>query len=151
MIGGGLVRAPDDGLLEYGTTDDTTVNEVIGSYLRGTTARYFGSNWGPDAAAGRIRKEWTGIMGYSPDGFPFVGEMPGATGLWLSASFQGHGMVLCWMCARALVEMMEGRDGDALSTWFPDAFRLTGERMEKRFHGRLHTSAAALRESKAEV
>lgn len=78
-------------------------------------------------------------MGFSPDGFPFVGEVPGENGLWTSCSFQGHGMVLCWMCAKALVEMMEGRDGEELKVWFPDIFRITEERLTQRFQGRLDT------------
>ncbi|AEO64380.1 uncharacterized protein THITE_2042085 [Thermothielavioides terrestris NRRL 8126] len=137
IIGGGLVRAPDDGLLEFGTTDDTTVNEVISEYLRDSAARYFGPSWGEDDPEGRVRSEWTGIMGFSPDGFPFVGEVPGQRGLWTSCSFQGHGMVLCWMCAKALVEMMGGRDGDELREWFPDVFRITEERLAQKFRGRL--------------
>lgn len=137
VMGGGLVRAPDDGLMEFGTTDDSVVNEGISEYLKGTTPRYFGHDWGEDHPEGRVRSEWTGIMGFSPDGFPFVGEMPGESGLWASCSFQGHGMVLCWMCARALVEMMEGRDGEELRVWFPDAFRITDERLAQRFQGRL--------------
>ena len=140
VIGGGLVRAPDEGLLEYGNTDDTTVNEHISEYLREAAARYFGADWGDDDAAGRVRSEWTGIMGFSPDGFPLVGEMPGDDGLWASCSFQGHGMVLCWMCAKALVEMMEGRDGDELREWFPDVFRITEARLAQKFRGHSHTS-----------
>ncbi|KAK2597895.1 hypothetical protein N8I77_012648 [Diaporthe amygdali] len=140
VIGGGLVKAPQEGLFEYGTTDDTSLNEDISAYLRDSTARCFGKNWGEDHPDGRIRREWTGIMGYSPDGFPFVGEMPGSKGLWASCSFQGHGMVLCWMCARAMVKMMRG-DGD-LDSWFPRAFVISEERLGKRFRGRLHTSAA---------
>lgn len=141
VIGGGLVKGPQEGLLEYGTTDDTALEGTISKYLHDTTARYFGERWGQDHPDGRVRKEWTGIMGYSPDGMPFVGEVPGQKGLWISGSFQGHGMVLCWMCAKALVEMMRGRD-DGLDEWFPDAFRITEERMKKRFTGRLHTTAA---------
>lgn len=140
VIGGGLVKAPEEGLMEYGTTDDTTINEDISAYLHDTTARCFGRNWGEDHPDGRVRREWTGIMGYSPDGFPFVGEMPGSRGLWASCSFQGHGMVLCWMCARAMVEMMRGDDD--LGTWFPREFVIE-ERLRRRFRGRLHTSAAA--------
>jgi glycine/D-amino acid oxidase-like deaminating enzyme len=136
-MGGGLVRAPDDGLMEFGTTDDSTVNEGISEYLRETTGRYFGPDWGEDDPEGRVRSEWTGIMGFSPDGFPLVGELPGEQGLWASCSFQGHGMVLCWMCARALVEMMEGRDGEELREWFPDAFRITEARLAQKFQGRL--------------
>ena len=122
---------------EYGTTDDTVVEESVSRYLKETTARYFGTNWGEDDAEGRVKSEWTGIMGFSPDGFPFVGEVPGKKGLWIAASFQGHGMVLAWKSAEALVEMMEGRDGDKLEAWFPSVFRVNEERMAKRFEGRL--------------
>lgn len=94
-------------------------------------------------------------MGYSADGYPLVGQVPtdgedepscdGADkngGLWASCSFQGHGMVLCWMSAKALVEMMQGRDDAELASWFPDAFRLTRERMKKRFRVLERLSAA---------
>ncbi|KAK3303210.1 FAD dependent oxidoreductase [Chaetomium strumarium] len=137
VIGGGLVRAPDDGLLEFGTTDDGAVNEGISQYLRETTPRYFGPDWGDDDPEGRVRSEWTGVMGFSPDGFPLVGNVPGEDGLWASCSFQGHGMVLCWMCAKALVEMMEDGDSEQLRDWFPDVFRITEERLSQSFQGRL--------------
>lgn len=149
VIGGGLARAKDGGLEEYGTTDDGSVNPTISEYLTGAAARYFGSNWGEDNPEGRVRAEWTGIMGYSPDGYPFVGQVPGEEGLWISASFQGHGMVLCWKCAEALVEMMEGRDGEELEQWFPGVFRVTEERMGKKFAGRLHTTAPASKQDVA--
>ncbi|WYZ35690.1 hypothetical protein EsH8_X_000337 [Colletotrichum jinshuiense] len=142
VIGGGLVRAPDEGLGEYGTTDDSQLNPVISSYLHETTPRYFGGNWGTDDPKGRVRAEWTGIMGFSPDGFPFVGQVPGEDGLWVCASFQGHGMVLCWMCAKALVAMLEGGAEEQLRSWFPDAFRITSARLEQRFTGRVNHTAA---------
>lgn len=132
IIGGGVTEGPQQGLLEYGTTDDTMITPDISSYLYASTARYFGENWGEDHPDGRIRREWTGIMGYSPDGFPYVGEVPGQKGLWISGSFQGHGMVLCWMCAKALVRMMQDRE-ESLDDWFPEAFRVTNERMKNRF------------------
>lgn len=62
VIGGGLVRAENEGLDEYGTTDDTTVNETISKYLAEITPKYFGENWGEDHPDGRVRREWTGIM-----------------------------------------------------------------------------------------
>lgn len=147
IIGGGLVKAPLEGLSEYGTTDDTSINEEISTYLTATTSRYFGSSWGEDHPDGRIRREWTGIMGYSPDGFPFVGEVPGEKGLWVAAGFQGHGMVLCYMCARALVSLMGGED-QHLWKWFPRAFVVTEERLGGRFKGRLHITPTEMENGK---
>lgn len=137
VMGGGLAKSPEGGLWEYGTTDDAVVEETVGRYLKETTPRYFGKNWGEDDAEGRVKSEWTGIMGFSPDGFPFVGEVLGRKGLWIAASFQGHGMVLAWKSAEALVEMMEGRDDEKLEAWFPFVFRVSEVRMAKRFEGRL--------------
>lgn len=137
IIGGGLMMADNDGLEEYGTVDDTTINPAISTYLTETTARYFGSNWGDDHPDGRIRKQWTGIMGFSSDGFPFIGEVPGEKDLWVAASFQGHGMVLCWSCAKALVSMINGEE-EGLGPWFPDVFKVSKERMETPFTGRVH-------------
>jgi len=144
VIGGGLSKALEEGINEYGTTDDTTIEPIVSEYLTATTPRYFGSSWGNDHPDGRIRKEWTGIMGYSPDGFPLIGEIPGEAGLWISASFQGHGMVLTFLCARALVEMMNGGDGKELDVWFPKVFRITGERMQRKFQGKLHVKPQTL-------
>ncbi|KAI0438356.1 FAD dependent oxidoreductase [Xylaria telfairii] len=139
IIGGRLSSAVSEGLNEYGTTDDSTEDEDTMRDLRSTLPRYFGDNWGDDHSEGRVRNQWTGIMGYGPDGLPFVGEMPGEKNLWVSASFQGHGMVLCWMSARALVEMMEGRDNDELRRWFPDVYRISEPRFDLTFKGRMHT------------
>ncbi|KAI1387554.1 FAD dependent oxidoreductase [Hypoxylon trugodes] len=139
VIGGGLAKGDNEGIEEYGTTDDTAFDDVIMQALNRSLPEYFGDNWGQDNPEGRIRNAWTGIMGYSPDGFPFVGEMLGEKDLWVSCGFQGHGMVLCWMCARALVRMMNGGDDDELDSWFPEEFRITEERLHLDFHGRLHT------------
>ncbi|KAL1840994.1 hypothetical protein VTJ49DRAFT_7548 [Mycothermus thermophilus] len=138
VIGGGLMRTSEQGRDECGVTDDGAVNAQISEYLSEAALRYFGGadgSWGEDDPEGRVRREWTGIMGFSPDGFPFVGEVPGQEGLWVSGGFNGNGMVMCWMCARAVVDMMEGKDDETLREWFPEAWRLTKERMERRFEG----------------
>ncbi|KAF6843888.1 oxidoreductase OrdL 2 [Colletotrichum musicola] len=149
VIGGGLARAVDGGLKEYGTTDDSQLNGDISPYLHETTSRYFGTGCGVDDPAGRVRAEWTGIMGFSPDGFPFVGPVPGEEELWDCAAFQGHGMVMCWMCGKALAAMLEGCNGEELKSWFPDAFRVTGERLGSRFKGRLNHKTATARSAGA--
>ncbi|CAF9909991.1 hypothetical protein IMSHALPRED_008524 [Imshaugia aleurites] len=137
MIGGGLTKGPDEGIYEYGTTDDTTTDAIILEYVTNSAAGRFGSNWGHDNSEGRLRRAWTGIMGYSSDGFPLIGQMPGEDDLYIAASFQGLGMVLCFESTRALCEIMTKDDG-ALDQWFPQSFRVTRDRMKRKFRGRLH-------------
>lgn len=143
VIGGGLTKTPDAGSSEFHTTDDsapTSLTPSIASYLDSCTASFFGNSWGTDHPLGRTRHTWSGIMGYSADGHPLVGAYPGEEGLWLDASFQGHGMVLCWLCAKALSLMVLGLDGEGeegLDTWFPRCFRVTEERLSKKFDGRI--------------
>ncbi|MCJ1255533.1 hypothetical protein MMC24_003349 [Lignoscripta atroalba] len=141
VIGGGLTKAAEEGLFEYGTSDDTTIDPIIINYLRNSTIGYFGSNWGNDHSDGRIRKEWSGIMGYSADGFPLIGEIPEEEGLYIGAAFQGHGMVLCFASAKALASIMCDSNDDELDHWFPKPFRMTKERMNHNFQGRLHMTA----------
>ena len=141
MIGGGSTMAANEGLNEFGTTDDTVTESVIVDYLRCSTERYFGSHWGNDHPGGRIRKAWTGIMGYSADGFPLIGQAPREQGLFIAASFQGVGMVLSFSSAKALVDMMLNGDNKRTNRLLPEAFVLTNERLKHKFQGRLHTKA----------
>lgn len=149
IIGGCSTKAPEEGLYEWGTTDDTAMDPEIGHYVRDSAANYFGSQWGEDDPDGRIRKQWTGIMGYSSQGFPLVGKAPGEDNLWIAASFQGSGMVLCFLTAKALVTMMDGEDDEEMIDWFPRAFRMSEGRLKDKFRGRLHEKAPMDLELKA--
>ncbi|KAI7926563.1 hypothetical protein M0657_003651 [Pyricularia oryzae] len=88
---------------------------------QGHNSEIFRDQLGRKAPTPRTR---TGIMGYSADGYLLVGRMPNS-----------HGMVLCWMSAKALVEIIRGRDNEDLKAWFPDAFPVTEERFQRRFQG----------------
>lgn len=67
--------------------------------------------------------EWTGIMGYTADRQPIVGEAPGQGGLWICAGFNGHGMALTFQSAEALVQLMMGRE-EEVDRWLPRSYRL---------------------------
>jgi glycine/D-amino acid oxidase-like deaminating enzyme len=141
VMGGGLMLLPNGGESEFGTCDDSYVNPLNTKYLLGSGFGYFGRNWGTTAHQTETAKEWTGIMGFTLDDHPFVGEVPSRfistetvnegicekSGLFVAAGFNGHGMVLCLKSAEALVHcMMEGN----FPEWFPKSFVLSDERIE---------------------
>lgn len=141
IIGGGLGREPEAGASEYGTVDDNVLSHSVSRYLKGSLVGYFGEdNWGEDNSENsesRIVQEWTGIMGATADGRPFVGAVPGMRGIWISAGFNGHGMVLCLKSAEALVRFINGSKIEDIN-WFPSSFLVSDERIAKsKFHGRI--------------
>lgn len=135
VIGGGLGMLPENGASEFGNTDDEALNEDVSKYLADCTKRYYGHNWGNDHDEGRVCKEWTGIMGTSADGLPYVGPIDGMEGVWISASFNGAGMVFCLKCAEAVVDMIV--DGKA-KEWFPESLVMKKQRLGEMFRGRLN-------------
>lgn len=77
----------------------------------------------------KVKSSWSGIMCTPLDGIPLVGRLPqdaldrptgGKFGaVWISAGYNGYGMVNAWLCGRATAEMILGRDS---SSWFPEQY-----------------------------
>lgn len=84
-------------------------------------------------------------MGYTTDGYPFVGKVPeelggGRGGLWLCAGYNGHGMPVAARCAVAISEQILGRGEDERTVKLPEEFVLTAERAARVKGGKLETS-----------
>lgn len=101
MFGGGRSMARNQGMH---VDNDDSIDEPVAKYLRSKLETFlniefdksfvssFGSALGQQERNELVaEKEWTGVMGYSRDGFPWVGAVPDMTGLWVSAGFTGHG------------------------------------------------------------
>ena len=56
-----------------------------------------------------IEHEWTGIIGWSMDGLPFVGPLPGNDTAFVCAGFSGHGMTQAWLSGKATANMVLGK------------------------------------------
>lgn len=54
---------------------------------------------------------WTGIMGRTSDGQPLVGRVPGKGSVWVLAGFNGGGMALIAVAARAMGSMVSENKG----------------------------------------
>jgi glycine/D-amino acid oxidase-like deaminating enzyme len=84
--------------------------------------------------------EWTGIMGYSRDGHPWVGGVPNKEGLWVCAGYTGHGMPNTSLCGRHVAGLIDAaikgedwREVERTSVRegaIPECFVVSAERME---------------------
>ncbi|KAI1365863.1 FAD dependent oxidoreductase [Xylaria arbuscula] len=157
LILGGERYADPDG--DEGVSRDDVVNPVISEALHRSLATAVKLLPGdrPEEEVLKAEYEWTGIMGYSRDGDPFVGRVPASflagtaaatdgegleeggegegvgtsaevEGLWISAAFTGHGMPVAPRCGIAVAQMMLGRE-DGVKV--PEAWIPTDERVEQ--------------------
>jgi len=91
MFGGGWASVMDTAIAEFGSSDDSGVNLAVASHLAGALPYYFGTrHWGKEKdvadqdceegdvkwGTGRTKAQWSGILGISADGFPWVGRLP---------------------------------------------------------------------------
>ena len=65
-----------------------------------------------------ITHRWAGVVGYSDDALPYVGEVPGRPGLWVAGGYSGHGNVPGFLSGRLIA------DGDHRQSrrWAPPLF-----------------------------
>lgn len=57
-----------------------------------------------------VSRRWSGIMGFSRDGYPFIGALPGRSGLLVAAGFTGHGGPYFAVAGKCLAELIvDGR------------------------------------------
>lgn len=133
--GGGLIRGKDSGLGAFGDSDDTSMDTMTKIHLHGAGPVFYGKeNWGVEIGGeGRVKAEWSGIMGFTADGLPLVGKLPESTtgregkGEWIAAGFNGYGMPNCWGSGKALAEIIvNGKPGDE----FPETYLVSEERLE---------------------
>lgn len=53
-----------------------------------------------------ITHRWSGIMGFSQDGLPLVGPLPGSQNILLGAGFTGHGFGFAWLAGQSLSQLL---------------------------------------------
>lgn len=127
LFGGGRSEAANAGV---GNSDDSTIDLPAASYLRRELNVVLDLNNNDSEL--KASYEWTGIMGYSRDSKPWVGELiedvglGGGKGLWLSAGFTGHGMPNACLSAKAVAEMMLGSTKEAV--YLPQGYHISVQR-----------------------
>ena len=105
LVGGGRKQ---NKWLENDTTDDRITDPVqkqLENYLR---TRF------PDVDE-PVAQRWAGIMGFSVDGLPLVGMLPGQSRIGFAVGFTGHGLAMGAGTAERAVDMLlNGTDPGAI-------------------------------------
>ncbi len=99
---------------EFGIEDDSSLEPSVGEGLKTFLRDTFTSL--RDVA---IEYEWTGIMGFTADENPIIGELPGRPGEYISAGYTGHGMPVAIAAGKAIAEQIAG----SAQTPIPKPFR----------------------------
>lgn len=89
--------------LEYAGYDTSTTAQALES-LRASAHGLL-----PALAEMQPVVQWAGLRPGSPDGIPFIGEVPGIEGLWLNTGHFRNGLVLAPASCRLLVDLMTGK------------------------------------------
>ncbi|KAL3482288.1 FAD dependent oxidoreductase [Aspergillus californicus] len=127
IVGGARPAFIDDLDNWYNVSDDSRVLEAAVRYFDGYMQRHFAGWEESHAYTDRV---WTGIMGYSSDGLPHVGLVPGEDGQWIIGGFTGHGMPQIFLAAEGLAKMVV-QGMDFKDTGLPRLFQTTQARLDK--------------------
>ncbi|KAF2833592.1 DAO-domain-containing protein [Ophiobolus disseminans] len=114
-------RCVDDGL-----ADLELVTREVRAFVESEFEDWKVAKFGPGEG---FQYSWSGIIGLSADGVPFVGELPEKRGQWVIAGHHGHGMARIFTAAPGLVKCMNGEEWSA--TGLPDIYQMTPERLDR--------------------
>ncbi|KAH7477403.1 hypothetical protein BFJ68_g2999 [Fusarium oxysporum] len=110
----------------YNNANDDQLIESAKNYFDGYMQRVF-HGW--EGSGAYTSKVWTGVMGYSSDGLPHVGAVPGRQNQYMLAGFNGHGMPQIFLSAKGVASMvMEGLSYE--KTGIPKLYKATQERLD---------------------
>jgi glycine/D-amino acid oxidase-like deaminating enzyme len=115
----------------YNNTDDKTLIETTRDYYVNYMQRTF-RGW--ENTGAEIRQIWTGIMGYSYDSLPHIGEVPAKENQFILAGFNGHGTPVTWLAAEELAKMV-AREIKFEETEMPRLFKTTQFRIDRAVKG----------------
>lgn len=104
--------------LEHARFDKTPTADALRSLKASAEALL------PDLAQAEVVGHWAGLRPGSPEGIPYIGEVPGFPGLWLNCGHYRNGLVLAPASCRLLADLLLGREPIVDPTPYAPAGRL---------------------------
>lgn len=116
----------------YDNVDDSVLIEAAKDYYSGYMQRTF-NGWENTGAS--VQKIWSGVMGYSYDSNPHVGQVPARENQFILAGFNGHGMPVIWLASKEIAKMV-ARGISFEETTLPRLFKTSQFRIDRAQKGR---------------
>lgn len=124
-----MIQRPDGQLVigrantgRRSTGDDSVTDLHAVAHLSGILPEVL--NW--QSAHVNVTGSWSGILGFTRDGMPLVGRVPGTTNQWVCAGYCGLGMIRAWHSAVMLAHLMVGNPE---ANRYPQSMLITRERL----------------------
>ena len=76
-------------------------------------------------------------MGYSADSLPHIGRVPSKDGQLILAGFNGHGMPVCFLAAKAVAAMALDDSVAFEDTGLPRVYKTTVDRLQPKYNDTL--------------
>ena len=70
----------------------------------------------------KIETRWTGIMAFTSDNLPLVGQLPGVKNCYICGGYTGHGNAFAINCARLVSELVMGKTNQDAELFEPRRF-----------------------------
>jgi gamma-glutamylputrescine oxidase len=111
-----LQQRPDGRIMAGGFSDldgdaSYTDSDAGAPVVWARVERYLREDIGVEA---EITHRWAGVVGYSEDSLPFVGEVPGRERLYVLGGYSGVGNVPGYMCGREVADAIAGDGAEPL-------------------------------------
>ena len=111
-----LQQRPDGRILVGGFSDvdgdgSYTDSDAGSPLIWERVERYLRDELGADT---EVSHRWAGVVGYSDDSLPYVGEVRGRPGLYVSGGYSGVGNVPGFMCGRDIADSIAGHPSEPL-------------------------------------
>ncbi|KFY51597.1 hypothetical protein V497_09001 [Pseudogymnoascus sp. VKM F-4516 (FW-969)] len=103
IVGGAWTRYYQDKKNWYNVVNDDEIIEPAREYFDQYMQRNF-HGW--EQSGAYVDQIWTGIMGYSADSLPHIGQVPGRPGQFIIAGFTGHGMPQAYLSGKGVAAMV---------------------------------------------
>jgi gamma-glutamylputrescine oxidase len=112
VIGGWRNRSPDTAFQTFDETPNEGVQQHLDAFVHETL----------DLPRIGITNRWAGIMGFTGDGLPLIGRLPGVPHCFIAGGYTGHGNAFAIHAAKVVSELVQRKTNSDAELFDPGRF-----------------------------